>query len=404
MAKNNIDLSVVLHDTSDYKDWLVELKERFYSHRLKASCATNGYLLDFYWKLGRDIEAKQYTNTYGSGFYKNLSQDLKNEMPGVKGFSPINLRYMSKFFKLYAPLYRNIPQTAELFSDSLSDSNVPQVAEQFEKRQQPVDDFNMLLSIPWDHHRRIIDKCKDDMNKALFFVRKTWENNWGRDALLNWLDTDLYERDGKAITNFQATLPAVQSDLAQQITKDPYQLDFLNLREKYDEHDIEEELVNNVTRFLLELGKGFSYMGRQFRLEVGQQEFFPDLLFYNAHLHAYVVIELKAQSFHPSFLGQLSFYVNTEFCTNEDLVGHWTLNGGERQINYPEIEFFNDSIVELYSLADTLYRYTYCLQNDSLYLNDINGRQYINKINKVYDETIIFEGIADVKGIQIYHK
>lgn len=221
MAKKNIDLAVVLHDDCDYKDWLVELKERFYSHRLKASCATNGYLLDFYWKLGRDIEAKQYTNTYGSGFYKNLSQDLKNEMPGVKGFSPINLRYMSKFFKLYAPLYRNIPQTAELFSDSQSDSNVPQVAEQFEKRQQPVDDFNLLFSIPWDHHRRIIDKC------------------------------------------------------------------------------------------------------------------------------------------------------NT---------------------------------VELYSQADTLYRYTYCLQNDSLYLKDINGKQYVNKINKVDDETIMFEGIADVKGIQIYHK
>ena len=107
MAKKNIDLAVVLHDDCDYKDWLVELKERFYSHRLKASCATNGYLLDFYWKLGRDIEAKQYTNTYGSGFYKNLSQNLKHEMPGVKGFSPINMRYMSKFFKLYAPLYRD---------------------------------------------------------------------------------------------------------------------------------------------------------------------------------------------------------------------------------------------------------------------------------------------------------
>ena len=294
---------------------------KVYQNRLKASCATNSYLLDFYWKLGRDIEAKQYANTYGSGFYKNLSQDLKNEMPGVKGFSPINLRYMSKFFKLYAPLYRNIPQTAELFSDSLSDSNVPQVAEQSKKRQQPVDDFKMLLSIPWDHHRRIIDKCKDDMNKALFFVRKTWENNWGRDALLNWLDTDLYERDGKAVTNFQSTLSAMQSDLAQQMTKDPYQFDFLNLREKFDERDIEDELVNNVTRFLLELGKGFSYMGWQFRLEVGQQEFFPDLLFYNAHLHAYVVIELKAQSFHPSFLGQLSFYVsaiNHQFKTDID--------------------------------------------------------------------------------------
>ena len=155
MAKENIDLSVVLHDDSDYKDWLVELKERFYSHRLKASCATNGYLLDFYWKLGRDIEAKQYTNNYGSGFYKNLSQDLKNEMPGVKGFSPINLRYMSKFFKLYAPLCEKVPQAAELFSDSLSDSNVPQAA----------DDFKMFFLIPWDHHRRIIDKCKDDVNK-----------------------------------------------------------------------------------------------------------------------------------------------------------------------------------------------------------------------------------------------
>ena len=321
MAKKNIDLAVVLHDDCDYKDWLVELKERFYSHRLKASCATNGYLLDIYWKLGRDIEAKQYTNTYGSGFYKNLSQDLKNEMPGVKGFSPTNLKYMSYFYKLYAPLQANCPQLADNFIEDLYIADIQRVVAQSKNRPQFADDFKLLFLIPWDHHRRIIDKCKGNMDKALFFVRKTWENNWGRDVLLNWLDTDLYERDGKAITNFQATLPAVQSDLAQQITKDPYQLDFLNLREKYDEHDIEEELVNNVTRFLLELGKGFSYMGRQFRLEVGQQEFFPDLLFYNAHLHAYVVIELKAKSFHPSFLGQLSFYVsaiNHQFKTDID--------------------------------------------------------------------------------------
>lgn len=194
----SLHLSVALHDDSDYKDWLVELKERFYRHRLKASCATNGYLLDFYWKLGRDIEAKQYTNTYGSGFYKNLSQDLKNEMPGVKGFSPTNLKYMSYFYKLYAPLSAN--------------------------RQQVADDFKLLFMIPWDHHCRIISRCKGDMDKALFFVRKTWENNWGRDALLNWLDTDLYERDGKAITNFQSTLPAVQSDLAQQPRKSSFSI------------------------------------------------------------------------------------------------------------------------------------------------------------------------------------
>lgn len=277
--------------------------------------------MDFYWKLGRDIKAKQYTNTYGSEFYKNLSLDLKHEMPGVKGFSPTNLKYMSYFYKLYAPLQTNRPQAADDFIDELYGADNQQAVGCVRICPQAADDFKQLFSIPWDHHRRIIDRCKGDMDKALFFVRKTWENNWGRDALLNWLDTDLYERDGKAVTNFQSTLPAVQSDLAQQMTKDPYQFDFLSLREKFDERDIEDELVNNVTRFLLELGKGFSYMGRQFRLEVGQQEFFPDLLFYNAHLHAYVVIELKAQSFHPSFLGQLSFYVsaiNHQFKTDID--------------------------------------------------------------------------------------
>ena len=215
MAKKNIDLAVVLHDDCDYKDWLVELKERFYSHRLKASCATNGYLLDFYWKLGRDIEAKQYTNTYGSGFYKNLSQDLKDEMPGVKGFSPINLRYMSKFFKLYAPLYRNIPQTAELFSDSLSDSIVPQVAEQFEKRQQPVDDFNMLLSIPWDHHRRIIDKCKDDMDNPTIglLICKDKDNVVAKYALESYkepMGISEYQLSKLFPKDFKSSMPTIE--------------------------------------------------------------------------------------------------------------------------------------------------------------------------------------------------
>ena len=160
MAKKNIDLAVVLHDDCDYKDWLVELKERFYSHRLKASCATNGYLLDFYWKLGRDIEAKQYTNTYGSGFYKNLSQDLKNEMPGVKGFSPTNLKYMSYFYKLYAPLQANCPQLADNFIEDLYIADIQRVVAQSKNRPQTADDFKLLFLIPWDHHRRIIDKCK----------------------------------------------------------------------------------------------------------------------------------------------------------------------------------------------------------------------------------------------------
>lgn len=319
--EKNTNISVTLHSDSNYRNWLTELKERYYSYRMKASCAANSYVLGYYWKMGRDIEAKQFANTYGSGFYKNLCHDLQHEMPDVKGFSPTNLKYMSYFYKLYAPLFANRPQLADDFAETLFNADKQYVVGQKQNRLQGVDDFKILFYIPWFHHQRIIDKCKGDMDKALFFVRKTWENNWGRDALLNWLDTDLYDREGKAITNFKNTLPAAQSDLAQQITKDPYLFDFLHLREKYDERDIENELVNNVTRFLLELGKGFSYMGRQFRLEVGSQEFFPDLLFYNAHLHAYVVIELKVQSFHPSFLGQLSFYVsaiNHQFKTDID--------------------------------------------------------------------------------------
>lgn len=176
MAKENIDLSVFLHNDSDYKDWLVELKERFYSHRLKASCATNGYLLDFYWKLGRDIEAKQYTNNYGSGFYKNLSQDLKNEMPGVKGFSPTNLKYMSYFYKLYAPLAANRQQAADDFEEDLYKTDIQRVGDKKQNRLHGVDDFKILFFIPWFHHQRIIDKCKDDMDKAIKFYHLLAKN------------------------------------------------------------------------------------------------------------------------------------------------------------------------------------------------------------------------------------
>lgn len=289
----------ILHSDTSYMKWLEELKDRYLRQRLKAMSAVNNNVLEYYWNLGKDITARQYANTYGSGFYKNLSDDLKRKLPGVRGFSQINLRYMTAFYLLYSPIVEKVPQVAEHFKEEV---NLPQPAEDFNKE--------VLFAIPWDHHRRIIDKCKGDVKKAIFFVRKTLENNWSRDVLLNWLGTDLYEREGKAISNFQATLPAPQSDLAQQITKDPYSFDFLTLREEYDERDLEDALVNNVTRFLLELGKGFSYMGRQFRLSVGKQEFFPDLLFYNAHIHAYIVIELKVKPFKPEFLGQLSFYVS----------------------------------------------------------------------------------------------
>lgn len=297
-----------LSSSDEYRHWVAELKQRYLSARLKAAVDVNRSLLGFYWSVGRDIAEKQYANTYGSAFYKTLSQDMRRSLPDVKGLSENNIRYMYRFYALYAPAVSNLLQPVE----DLPNDNLPQIVENL---------LNELFSIPWFHQQRLIDKCKGDAAKAVFFVRKTLEHNWGRDMLLNFLGTDLYEREGKAISNFKATLPAVQSDLAQQITKDPYDFDFLTLTEDYNERELEDALVANVTRFLLELGSGFAYMGRQFRLSVDTDEFFPDLLFYNAKIHAYCVVELKVGKFDPRDLGQLGFYVsvvNDKFKSESD--------------------------------------------------------------------------------------
>ena len=172
-----------------------------------------------------------------------------------------------------------------------------------------MDDSTIVFRIPWGHNRTIIDKCKNNVDKALFYVRKTLENNWSRDVLVNFLDTDLFERQGKAITNFANTLPSVQGDLAQAITKDPYNFDFLTLREQYDEKELKDALINKVNNFLIELGTGFAYMGREVRITVGEVEKFIDMLFYNTQRHCYVVVEIKTGKFDSSYAGQLGTYV-----------------------------------------------------------------------------------------------
>ena len=299
---------IQLSQNKEYKNWVKELKKRYLTARLKASVEANRSLLEYYWSLGRDISNRQYANTYGSAFYATLSHDLRTEMPEVKGFSETNLKYMYYFYNLYSQVIENRPQPA----DDLENRN----------RRQDADDLKKeIFSIPWDHQCRIVSKCKGNPQKALFFVRKTIENNWGRDMLLNFLKTDLYERSGKAISNFNSTLPTLQSDLAQQITKDPYVFDFFAITENYNERELEDALVANVTKFLVELGTGFAFMGRQYRLQVGSKEVFIDLLFYNTRIHAYCCIELKAGSFKPEYLGQLGFYVsavNHQLKTEQD--------------------------------------------------------------------------------------
>lgn len=265
---------------SEYSSWIKELKSRYLSQRIKASVAVNTSLLEFYWSLGKDISEKQFQNTYGSDFYKKLSIDMTKEIPDAKGFSPQNLRYANDFYRLYS----EIPNFQQL--------------------------VGKLMIVPWGHHQRIIDKCKGNPLKALFYVRKTIENNWSRGVLLNFLDTNLYEREGCSVSNFKENLSVPQGELAQQIIKDPYNFEFLTMRENYNEKELKDALIANIEKFLLELGTGFAYMGREYRLQVGNTEQFLDLLFYNAKLHSYVVVEVKVTSFEAGYLGQLGSYVS----------------------------------------------------------------------------------------------
>lgn len=281
-------MSQLIKIDKNYAKWIEGLSSRFRNMQIKAATKVNQEMLMFYWSLGKDIVEMNAEGTWGSGLLKNLSLDLKERLPDSKGFSETNLDYMRRFYLLYS----KSPQVVEDNASEIS----PQLV-------------GKLCSIPWGHHRYIMDKCKHDVEKALFYVEKTIENNWSRAVLLNWLSTDLYERQGKAITNFNTRLPEPQGDLAQEITKDPYNFDFLSMREGYNEKELKDALENNIVKFLLELGTGFAFVGREYRLMIGNTEKFIDLLFYNINLHCYVVIEVKVDKFESENIGQLGTYV-----------------------------------------------------------------------------------------------
>lgn len=300
-------MSILMTNNQQYAEWITSISRKFRQYQLKAAVKVNCEMLKFYWEIGRDISNLSAQNTYGSDFYKNISSDLKQALPDVKSFSVTNLKYMRYFYEMYQ-------SAANIKNKALENHQQP--ADEFilektpaQNHQQPADDFEHIFSIPWGHHIVIMNKCKDNPQKALFYVNKTLENNWSRAVLMNFLDTQLYERNGKAISNFAHTLPEIQSDLAQAITKDPYNFDFLSLRENYDEKELKHSLMNNLQNFLLELGRGFAFVGKEYRLEVGSTEQFIDMLFYNIGLHCYVVVEIKIRDFEPADMGQLSAYV-----------------------------------------------------------------------------------------------
>ena len=294
-----------------YSNWITEISKRFRQCQIRAAVKTNDEMLRFYWTLGSDMEERKASYEWGSHFYSQISKDLLKELPEVGSFSPRNLLYMHQFYRLFPDALNAKQVVSQLEFGEIVKQDVSQLefGEIVKQDVSQFDDRELVFMVPWGHMVQIINKCKGDKNKALFYVKKTLENNWSRAVLLNFLDTDLYERQGKAITNFSLTLPENQSDLAQQMTKDPYCFDFLTLQQRYNEKELKDALMSKAEKFLMELGTGFALMGREVRLEVGDTEKYLDMLFYNTRRHCYVVVEVKAVDFDSSFAGQLGTYV-----------------------------------------------------------------------------------------------
>jgi len=269
---------------TDYPAFLDELRNRIRTARIKAALAVNSEMVMLYWGIGHDILQRQQAQGWGSKVVERLSIDLRREFPEMKGLSVRNLKYMRAF--------------AEAWPDEVF---VQQAAAQ----------------IPWFHNCILLDKVKEHAERV-WYLRKVVEHGWSRNLLAIQIDSDLYNRQGKAVTNFAISLPAPQSDLAQETLKDPYKFDFLFLGEEAHERDIENALINHIRRFLLELGAGFAFLGSQYHLEVAEQDFYLDLLFYHVRLRCYVVIDLKANEFKPEYAGKMNFYLSAV----DDLLRH----------------------------------------------------------------------------------
>lgn len=290
----------------EYRNWIAEVKAKVHSSQIKAAIAVNTALIEFYWDLGRMLSEMIKQSNWGDKVLENVSRDLRLEFPDMKGFSVTNLKYTKIFYEYFTlrhqveDVINSWQETPSQLTGNQQNKISPQVGDEFIQQ--------LVIQIPWGHIKIIITKIKD-INEALFYIQKIKENNWSRDTLALQIKSNLYERSGKAITNFTNTLPTPNSDLAQQTLKDPYIFDFLQLTEDYKERDIENQLIQHITRFLLELGKGFAFIGRQYNIKLNQKEYFIDLLFYHIPMQCYVVVELKNRDFEPEFAGKLNFYL-----------------------------------------------------------------------------------------------
>lgn len=279
----------------EFLQWLSDIKIRIRKAQIKTMLAANKEMILFYYQLGQDISVKLNVSQWGDKAIQQLSTDLKSEFPDLQGFSRTNLYYIKQFYEYCNRII--VPQAGEQIPNAI----VPQAGEQLVEQ--------LFCRLPWGHIKIIISKI-DEINELIFYTRQIVENNWSRDTFEWQLKNRLFQRQGKAITNFSETLPDTVSQLALETLKDPYVFDFVSFTSQYNERDIENQLVNHISKFLLELGKGFAFMGKQYHLEVAGNDYYLDLLFYHVVLKAYVVIELKNTRFMPEYAGKLNFYLS----------------------------------------------------------------------------------------------
>lgn len=283
--------------TGSYHIILNGLKERIRQSRFKASLTVNAQLLTLYWEIGKTILEEQKKEGWGAKIIDKLAVDLKTEFPDFQGLSLRNLKYMRAFAEAYPTAFSIVQPTAAQLENDKTNREISIM-------QPPV------AQIPWTHHTIILDKAKA-LEERQFYIEKTLQNSWSKAVLTLQIDSNLYKRQGNAISNFDNTLPKIQSDLARETLKNPYVFDFLSIGEEMQERDLEKALIQHIKKFMLELGRGFAYVGNQYNLNIKGDDYFLDLLFYNYHLHCFVVFELKVGEFKPEYAGKLNFYINT---------------------------------------------------------------------------------------------
>jgi predicted nuclease of restriction endonuclease-like (RecB) superfamily len=302
--------------TETYANFFAEVKTQINSSQAKAALSVNTSLIAMYWNIGEMIANNQALFEGRNNYIEQLAKDLKEEFPGIKGFSKRNLFDIRRFYLFYSVV--SVRQLVALneFDDNFSVQQLVGLAETASSSvQQPVAlnqkaaILELLAQVPWGHHLLILIKVKEP-EAAIFYLNQTVEHNWSRAVLTLHIEQNLFSRQGKAINNFSLTLPEKQARIAQQILKDPYNFDFLMLEQNVQELEIEKRLTEHITKFLLELGKGFAFIGRQYNLRIGKKDYFLDLLFYHIRLRCFVVVELKAVEFEPEFAGKLNFYLS----------------------------------------------------------------------------------------------